>query len=277
MPDILSLISSLRIWDFVDILLVSVALYYVLQWFKGSRAFQLFKGFVFIALVFLFSRLAHLYTIEWLIAQLAPMLATLLIVVFQPELRRGLEKLGRNFLVVIPDKTAELSIISQIVKALELLAAHKTGALIAIERSAGLSEYIETGVKLNADIDPELIVSLFHKKSLLHDGALIIQDQKISAMGCLLPLTDSKGLPSSVGTRHRAALGLSEVTDALVIVVSEETGYISIADNGQLNRKLDLPAVQSYLLKIYQKETSLFRRRLEKLFLAAKTRKAGTA
>jgi diadenylate cyclase len=256
----------MRVWDLVDIALVSITIYYVLQWLKGSRAFQLFKGFLFIASIFIFSRLADLHTIKWLIQQLAPMLATLLIVVFQPELRRGLEKLGRNFLVVLPDKTADLSIISQLIKAVEELAGHKTGALIAIERSASLNEYAETGVKLNADIDPELIVSIFHKKSLLHDGALIIQNKQISAISCLLPLTESKSLGSSVGTRHRAALGLSEATDALVIVVSEVSGQIAIADNGQLTRKLDLQAVQSYLLKIYQKESSRFRRRLTKLF-----------
>ena len=265
--------NAVRLWDAVDVLLVSVAIYYVLQWFKSSRAFQLFKGFIFLALIFIFSKLSNLYTIEWLMTQLAPVLATLLIVVFQPELRRGLEKLGRNFLVLVPDKTADLSIISRLLNAIELLSKHKTGALIVIERSASLSEYIETGIRVNAAIEPELIISLFHKKSLLHDGAVIIQNQQISAVGCLLPLTDNKTLPSSVGTRHRAALGLSEYTDALVIVVSEETGHIAIADNGQLIRKLDPQAVQNYLLKIYQKESSLFRKRLEKIFLAVKPRR----
>lgn len=268
MTDILQkMFSALSIRDVIDIALVSVAIYYVLVWFKGSRALQLLKGLAFLMLIYTISRVSHLNTIEWLMTQLATIMAILIIVVFQPELRRGLERLGRNFLILAPDKTADLSIISQIVNAVERLAKYKTGALIAIERSARLNEYVETGIRLNASIDPELIISLFHKKSLLHDGALIIQDHQISAVGCLLPLTESKNLASSVGTRHRAAVGLSEATDALVIVVSEESGHIAIADNGQLKRKLDLVAVQTYLLKIYQKETSNFRRSLRKFFL----------
>ena len=260
------LLQSIRIWDAIDIILVSAAIYYVLLWFKGSRALQLFRGFIILLLLYIISNVVNLYTIKWLMTQLATIMAMLVIVVFQPELRRGLEKLGRNFTILLPDKTADLNIISKIVSAIELLAKHKTGALIVIERAANLSEFIETGVRLNAVIDSNLIASIFHKKSLLHDGAIIIQDSRISAVSCLLPLTE-KNLSSSVGTRHRAALGLSEITDALVIVVSEETGQISIADNGQLIRKLELKAVQSYLLNIYQKETSQFSRRLRKLFL----------
>ena len=266
MTAVLDILSALHIRDLIDIALVSVAVYYVLLWCRGSRALQLLKGLAALLLIYIVSKVASLNTIEWLMTQLATIITILIIVVFQPELRRLLERLGRNLLVIIPDKSADLSIISQLINAVEILAKHKIGALIVIERSASMSEYIETGIRLNADIDPELIVSLLHKKSLLHDGALIIQDNQLSAVGCLLPLTDTKNLPSSVGTRHRAALGLSEITDALVIVVSEETGHIAIADNGQLLRKLDLQAVQAYLLKIYHKETSHLRKSLAKLF-----------
>ncbi|GBR77631.1 diadenylate cyclase [Candidatus Termititenax dinenymphae] len=256
---------TFRLLDLVDIALVSIAAYYVLLWFRGTKTAQLFSGFAFLIAIFVISKIANLYTIEWLIEQLTPVLATLLIVVFQPELRKGLEKLGRNFLPPVSEKSADLNIISRLIKAIDVLAADKIGALIVIERTASLNEFMETGIPMNADVNSDLIVSLFHKKSLIHDGALTIQHKKITAAGCLLPLTDRKNL-GSLGTRHRAAIGLSEVIDALVIVVSEETGNISIADNGQLSRKLDLQEVQTYLLKIYQQETTAFQRSLKKFF-----------
>ncbi|GBR76261.1 diadenylate cyclase [Candidatus Termititenax persephonae] len=259
-------LSHIRLLDIVDITLVSVAIYYALVWFRGSRAGRLLKGFAVIIVIFVAAKVANLYTIQWLIEQLAPMLATLLIVVFQPELRRGLEKLGGNFLLPLLEKTADLNIISQLVKAVEFLSKRKTGALLAIERTARLNEFVETGIHMNADINADLLISLFNKKTLVHDGALIIQNKKISAIGCLLPLTDNKNL-GSLGTRHRAAIGLSEASDALVIVVSEESGQISIAENGQLTRTLSLQAVQTYLLKIYQKELTVWQRNLKKLFV----------
>ena len=255
-----------HILDIIDIILVSVAIYYALVWFRGSHAAQLLKGFFVIVVIFVISKIANLQTIQWLIAQLTPVLATLLIVVFQPELRRGLEKLGGNFFVPLIEKTADLNIISQLLKAVEIMSKHKTGALIVIERSVRLDEFVETGIHMRADINADLLISLFHKKTLIHDGALIIQDKKISAISCLLPLSmDNKDL-GSLGTRHRAAVGLSEVSDALIIVVSEETGQISIAESGHLSCKLNLQAVQTYLLKVYQKELSVWQRNLRALF-----------
>jgi diadenylate cyclase len=260
-----SLLGQFRLLDILDIALVSIVIYYALVWLRGSRAGQLLKGFAVLIVIFIVSKVADLYTIEWLIGRLTPMLATLLIVVFQPELRRGLEKLGGNFFLPAAKQTADLNIISQIIKAVDFLAKRKIGALIVIERNIGLSEFTETGIVLQAEINADLIVSLFHKKALIHDGALIIQNKKISAASCMLPLTENKNL-GSLGTRHRAAIGLSEVSDALIIVVSEETGYISIAENGQLTRRLNLQAVQNYLLKIYQRELTAFQRNLKNLF-----------
>jgi diadenylate cyclase len=260
-----ALLGQFRPQDILDIALVSIAVYYALVWLRSSRAGQLLKGFAVLIGIFIISKVADLYTIEWLIGQLTPMLATLLIVVFQPELRHGLEKLGGNFFAPATKQTADLNIISQIVKAVEFLAKRKIGALIVIERNIGLSEFMETGITLQAEINADLIVSLFHKKALIHDGALIIRDKKIGAVSCMLPLTENKNL-GSLGTRHRAAIGLSEVSDALIIVVSEETGYISIAENGQLTRKLTLQAVQTHLLKVYQGELTALQRNLKKLF-----------
>jgi diadenylate cyclase len=260
-----ALLGQFRLLDILDIALVSIVIYYALVWLRGSRAGQLLKGFAVLIGIFIVSKLADLYTIEWLIGQLTPMLATLLIVVFQPELRRGLEKLGGNFFTPAARQTADLNIISQIIKAVDILAKRKIGALIVVERNIDLSEFRETGISLQAEINADLIVSLFHKKALIHDGALIIQNKKIRAVSCMLPLTENKNL-GSLGTRHRAAIGLSEVSDALIIVVSEETGYISIAENGQLTRKLNLQAVQTYLLKVYQGELTALQRNLKKLF-----------
>ncbi|MDR1453635.1 MAG: diadenylate cyclase CdaA [Candidatus Margulisbacteria bacterium] len=260
-----ALLGQFRLLDLLDIALVSVAIYYALAWLRGSRAGRLLNGLAVLIGIFIISKIANLYTIEWLIGQFTPVLATLLIVVFQPELRRGLEKLGGNFFTPTPKQTADLNIISQIIKAVDFLAKHKIGALIVIERNIDLSEFRETGISLQAEINADLIVSLFHKKALIHDGALIIQDKKINAASCMLPLTENKNL-GSLGTRHRAAIGLSEVSDALIIVVSEETGHISIAENGQLSRRLNLQAVQAHLLKIYQRELTTLQRNLKNLF-----------
>jgi diadenylate cyclase len=248
----MEVLKEFRLLDLVDILVVSILIYTILLWFKGSRALQLMKGFLFLLILFVVSKWAGLYTIEWLLQKLAAIFFIVLIVVFQPELRRGLERLGRHFFISAlfsKPKAEELPLVNKLVRALVRLSGQKVGALIIVERSTGLNEYVESGVRLDALLSTELLITLFQKKSPLHDGAVLVQEGRVAAASCILPLVDSKIVEHKTGTRHRAALGLTEATDALALVVSEETGDVSIAQNGELTKVPTREILKSELLK----------------------------
>lgn len=250
-------LGQIRLTDILDIALVSVMVYYVLHWLKGSRAFQLFKGLLLLVLLFVISKILGLTTIEWLLQKMAAIILILLIVVFQPELRRGLERLGRNMFLwsfFWGPQPQDISIITRLTKAVELLSEKKTGALIIVERTTGLIEYSESGVAIDAQLSPELLVTIFNKHSPLHDGAVIVQNGRILAASCLLPISDVNFVNQKLGTRHRAALGISEVSDALVIIVSEETGGIALAENGILNRYPNKESFNARLLEIFHRD-----------------------
>lgn len=253
----LAIFKGFRILDLIDIFAVSLLVYYVLLWFKGSRGFQLLKGVLFLLSLYTFSKSVGLHTIEWLLQKLVAILFILLVVVFQPELRRGLERIGRHFFIstlFFRRKNQEVPAINKIVRATQKLSSLKIGALIIIERNTGLGEYVESGIQLDALLSTELLISLFQKKSPLHDGAVVIQGDRISAASCLLPLMERRVTERKLGTRHRAAIGLSEVTDALVIIVSEETGSVSLAENGELFSNLSREALKDHLIKRIVKE-----------------------
>jgi diadenylate cyclase len=220
----------------LDIIVVWYIVYKLIQLVRGTKAIQLFKGVaMFIAIRFL-AELIGLHTLSWLMDQVITYGVIAAIVIFQPEIRRGLEHLGRTtfFTPSKNESNNDEEMIKAFDKAIQYMSKRKIGALITIERNTGLEEYIETGIPLDADITGELLINIFIPNTPLHDGAVIIRDGKISVSCAYLPLSDSVLLPKEFGTRHRAALGVSEVSDALTIIVSEETGNVSITLNNRL-------------------------------------------
>lgn len=225
---------------FVDILLVTAAIYGVFQLIRGTRAVQLLRGvIILVVLLGLISvTVIDLTASRWLIAALLPALLVAVPVIFQPELRRALEQLGqagRYFRFIRRDSPSQ--IVEPVANACQQLSRRREGALIVLEQETGLQEYIDTGIPLNANPTSELLVTIFNKHTELHDGAVIFRDDRIAAAACVLPLSTRSLSDRQMGLRHRAALGISEVSDAIVIVVSEETGQISIAHNGRIIRR----------------------------------------
>ncbi len=241
--------KTIRLLDVIDIIVVSIVLYRIYILLKDTRAASLAKGMIVIALAAVLSNWLELHVINWLLQKSITVLLVALPVVFQPELRRALEHLGRGkfFAKYSLDKTQAENMLDEIAAALLNMAKHKIGALIVVEGSTGLKDYIETGTKVDALLSSELLINIFIPNTPLHDGAAIISADRIAAVACLLPLTEKHGLARELGTRHRAAIGLSEVSDALVFVVSEETGNISLANSGNLKRGLTGSDIKNYL------------------------------
>ncbi len=252
-------LAALRWQDGVDIALVSFILYRLFLLIRGTRAVQLLRGLLFLLVAYLISSALQLHTITWLVQSTATMIIVAIPVVFQPELRRALALLGQGELfggeLWVSSKVSNPQrVIDEIVSAARHLASRKIGALIIIERQTGLQEFIETGRAINGEISAELLASLFNTASPLHDGAVILRGDRIAAAGALLPLSESikRSSRRPIGTRHRAALGLTETTDALAVVVSEETGAISVAREGQLQRFLTDDELRAQLEILYQ-------------------------
>jgi diadenylate cyclase len=248
---------AVRWIDVVDIMIVAVLFYYVLLWLKGTRAIPLIRGLVLILLIYLAGRVLGLYTINWLFDKFVAVVAVMLVILFQPELRRTLERFGRGRLLgtlgFAPTPHGSFYV-RNIVRAVETLSEGKVGALIVLERVTGLTEYLESGIRLDSMLSAELLVSIFNPKSPLHDGAIILQGERILAASCLLPLSESRLLDKRLGTRHRAAVGITELSDALVIVVSEKAGIISLAENGYLSRYLTKDQLEEKLFSLYKVE-----------------------
>jgi len=244
--------------NIVDILLVAIVIFWLLKWFAGSRALQLLAGMSSLFFMYLISQYFHLHTIEWVLQKMLPVVVIVLVVVFQPELRRALERLGRNMWLakVLLEGNKEKSIVflNKVINAVEYLAKNKVGALIAIERIEGLEDFIESGLRLDTVVSEDIIISIFMKESPLHDGAIVLRGDRIEAARVIFPLTKSTFIDQRLGTRHKAAIGLSEITDAVVIVVSENTGIISMAEDGTLVRYMSRESLEERLLSLYQKE-----------------------
>lgn len=230
----------------LDVIVVWYLVYKLIQLVRGTKAIQLFKGVgLFIVLRFL-AGIVGLKTLSWLMDQVITYGVIAAIVIFQPEIRRGLEHLGRSsfFKTSKNEKRRDEVLVQALDKAVQYMAKRKIGALITIERTTGLEEYIETGIPLDADVTGELLINIFIPNTPLHDGAVILRDDKIAVASAYLPLSESPLIPKEFGTRHRAAVGISEVSDALTIIVSEETGDVSITLN---NRMLTELSRQEYL------------------------------
>jgi len=229
--------------EIVDVVVVAVVLYYVLRLVRGTQGTQILVGLVVLALIGALATALNLVLLSWLFRNGAFLLGIAIIVIFQPELRRAVDQLGRLGHIGRPlsaFSTPEYSqAISETIRATERLSAKHTGALIAFERDVGLEDYAATGVRINGDISAEFLQSIFYPNSPLHDGAVIVRGNQIIAAGCLLPLPEEGAVRERLGTRHRAALGLSLAYDARVLVVSEETGAISVIEEGKITRNLD--------------------------------------
>ncbi len=241
----------------IDVLFVYLLIYWVLLWLKNTYAYHLIKGLFGIFIIVILSYFTGLTTLNWLLGKLSTVLALLIIIIFQPELRRFLERIGTGRLfspLLLQGQGQNTKAIRQVIRACELLAKERIGAIIAIEVSTNLTEFCETGIEVTAELTSELLANLFWPGSPTHDGAAIVRQNKIVASGCLLPLTETVLSDRRLGTRHRAALGLSQLSDAIVIVISEETGVISIAENGNLNRFLNKEALETRLFSLYKED-----------------------
>ena len=244
---ILSTISPL---DIIDILIVAAIIYKVYEMLQETRAITLLKGLAVLLTVAVICSWLNLHVISWLLQKSISVMAVALPIVFQPELRRALEHLGKGKLlgksVFLDDKEAQ-NVVDELVKTSKSLSASKTGALIVIEREMKLNDISSTGIHIDGLITSEFLLNVFIPNTPLHDGAAIVRGDRLIAAGCLLPLTENRDLSTELGTRHRAAIGLSEQCDALVLVVSEETGTISIAENGHIMRHLDSDTLEAAL------------------------------
>jgi diadenylate cyclase len=235
-------------WDLVDIAIVSFLVYEFLKLIRGTRAVQMGVGTLFIVAMFYISRLAPLQTVNWLIRNMGFYLAFAAIVIFQSDIRRALAHFGQApFFRYFNRQEAADETIEEVVVAATMLSSQKVGAIIAVEREIGLRNYIESGIPLDAMLTYDLLVTIFHPGSALHDGAVIIQENRVAAAACFLPLTVNPQISRELGTRHRAAIGLTEEGDAVAVIVSEETGFISVAIDGRIDRRLSPEDLRSRL------------------------------
>lgn len=240
----------------LDILIVAFIIYKAMMIIKGTRAVQLIKGLVVLLLASLVSNWFGLQTVAWILSGIQNVLLFAIPVVFQPELRRALERLGRGKffgrpMVVLNQETLE-SLLNELMRAVKYMAKNNIGALIIIEREIGINDFIETGIKIDGLVSTEFLINIFIPKSPLHDGAVVVRGDRVIAASCFLPLSENPNLSKELGTRHRAALGLTEQSDAIAIVVSEETGVVSVAEEGKLTRYLDENTLKELLNKRLQ-------------------------
>ena len=249
-----NIISNIGVNDVLDILIVAFLFYKLLGFIRETRAEQLAKGLLVLVVVALAARWLHLYTLQWILSNLVNVGLIAVVIIFQPELRRLLENLGRNKLIsnfagIDLEEAEEITV--EIREALISMSKSRTGALIVFERETSLTDIVETGTLIQAGISREMIGNIFYEGAPLHDGALIVRGDKLWAAGCVLPLTEDKKLSKELGTRHRAGIGITENSDALVFIVSEETGIISKAEDGKLERMLTASRIDELLKSIY--------------------------
>ncbi|WP_425475012.1 diadenylate cyclase CdaA [Anaeromonas frigoriresistens] len=253
------LFLNIGLRDLIDMTIVAFAFYKIYTLVKETRAEQLIKGIIVLLVATKMSEWLRLFTTHWILQKTMTVGVIALLIVFQPELRRALEYIGRSRFFTksfIEIKEEDITnVIEEIVEASASLSRQKIGGLIVFERETGLGEVVETGSVINGTVSSGLLINIFIPNTPLHDGAVIIRDDRIRAAGCVLPLSESMNINKELGTRHRAALGISEKSDALAIVVSEETGAISIADRGKLSRYVDIKTLRQILQNMYSSNT----------------------
>ncbi|MBI1814452.1 MAG: TIGR00159 family protein [Deltaproteobacteria bacterium] len=245
----LELLANFRIQDAVDIVLIGFVVYRIIDLIRGTRAAQMLIGLAVVFVTYLSSQYFDLYTLNWILDNFLSSFLLLIVVIFQNDIRRALTQVGAGSLFGAERGVAHQDI-EEVIRSTVALAGKRIGALIVFEREVGLNEYIEVGTRLDARVSRELLLSIFMPTSPIHDGALILQKGRITAAGCFLPLTTNPNVSKTLGTRHRAAIGLTEETDAVVVVVSEEEGSISMVREGRITRDLDAGTLRSTLLKL---------------------------
>ena len=269
--------SNLFTWNnfsiALDILIIWYLVYRLIMLIRGTKAVQLAKGIVFIFIVRIIAGLLQLHAVTYIVDQIVSWTVIGIIVIFQPEIRRGLERLGRTPIFSGRGESAHaksVKMVQELDKAIQYMSKRRIGALITIQQDTGLDDYIETGIKLDADITGELLINIFIPNTPLHDGAVIINNNRIAVAAAYLPLSDSSMIPKRLGTRHRAAVGISEVTDAVTIVVSEETGGVTITKNGRflldLTREEYLKYLNAQLVPKEEKKIPWIRRVINKVW-----------
>ncbi|ACV28419.1 DNA integrity scanning protein DisA [Anaerococcus prevotii] len=240
LENIITSLMLIRVTDIIDIAIVAFVIYKLFSLLRNTRAEQVLKGLIFVLFFASIADILNLNTVSWVMNQFLTVALVFIIVVFQPELRSALERLGRGRSLFSSEKIQrDERSIDELVSAMSSLSRQKIGALVVLEREVGLSDIIESGTKLDSDISSELLINIFIPNTPLHDGAVIIRKNTIAAAACYLPLSSSNTIAKELGTRHRAAIGISEKSDCLVVIVSEETGNISVAENGKINRYFD--------------------------------------
>ncbi|MDR3226020.1 MAG: diadenylate cyclase CdaA [Clostridiales Family XIII bacterium] len=256
-----SLATGFGVLDVIDIAIIAFIIYKALGFIRESRAEQIVKGFIVLIVATFASNIFHLYALNWILRGVMTFGIIALVVVFQPEIRRVLEYIGRGrFFSSMKFQTVDNEVVkhtaSAIAKAVDGFSNNKVGALIVMERDVTLNDFAETGTLLDAGVTPELLENIFYAGAPMHDGAAIIKDGRVYAAGCILPLSKNRGLPSELGTRHRAGIGVTEVSDAYCIIVSEETGVISTAYDGKIKRFLDVKTIEKEILKMFLDENA---------------------
>jgi diadenylate cyclase len=246
---------QIRPVDLLDIFIVTVLVYQVLLLVRGTRAVQLASGLFVLFAVYTASRVLKLNTLQWILSYLTLAIPLALLVIFQPELRRMLEQLGRGGVFVQGvghglGREETIRLVNDIARACRILSGRRTGALLVLERRTGLNDVIESGIKVDAVVSVQLLITTFFPNTPLHDGAVVIRGNRLMAASCLLPLSENPHLSRTLGTRHRAAVGISEATDAIAVVVSEESGGISLARDGRLTRGLTEEELKVALLEL---------------------------
>lgn len=265
------LISTISLLDFLDIIIVTVVFYQLYRMIRDTRALALSKGIFVLIVATLVSRWLNLHVIYWLLQKTMTVVVVALPVVFQPELRRALEKLGRVPIIAggdSPQREETQKIIRELSNAASTLSKNSIGALVVLERGTGLSDYIETGIEIDGKVSSALLVNIFIPNTPLHDGAVIIRNGRVMAAGCLLPLSEDDRISKDLGTRHRAGIGMSEQSDAIVLIVSEETGAISVAKGGVLTRLSDAEELVEELEKSLILPQEKIMSRIKRFFLS---------
>ncbi len=251
--DVLAMLPTIKFMDIIDILLVTFVLYTLIMMIQTTGAARIAKSIVLLLVLAVVTKLLNMYLMSFLLDRVLEIGLIALVIMFQPELRRMLEKIGskslRELLSTKQEQREIDRVIGETVNACEIMSRERTGVLIVFERETSLIDYQKTGTVIDARVSSELLRNLFFTKASLHDGAVIIRNERIAAAGCVLPLTQSRNISSDLGTRHRAGIGMSEVSDAVVVIVSEETGTISVAVNGMLKRHLAPQTLERLLLK----------------------------
>ena len=256
-------LPSIRLVDILELIILSYLIYQILRWVKNSRAWVPVKGIVVLGAFVMLAYILEMYTIIWLMEKLLSVGLIGVVIIFQPELRRSLDELGRRRTITLfmtdsrhkrdEDSFTEKTV-GELVKACFEMGVAKTGALIVIERETPLNEYERTGIRVDGVLTSQLLLNIFEKNTPLHDGAVIVRGNRITAATCYLPLSDNMEISKDLGTRHRAGLGISDVTDSVTLIVSEETGAVSLAENGHLKRALTSEQLKNELLRLKKNE-----------------------